>query len=282
MLNASAKEASLSRLQTHVERYETLAEDVRRDAVILFEKRQGVVHTVLACEQYLTHLANAPRELKKAVGELRTNFDSFAASVIDLEKQAKEVTVNSGSGAVAGTLTGVGVAAFGPTAAMAIATTFGTAGTGTAISTLSGAAATNAALAWLGGGAIAAGGGGMAAGNALLALAGPVGWAIGGVALLGAGGYAWYRNSEIAEEAQQKTEQVIEKVHVLEAAQQEVEHLAALTDQHNEGLKAQLRHLQAHAPDSYLAFSEEDKLHLGALINNAQSLGALIIRQINF
>ena len=70
---------------------------------------------------------------------------------------------------------------------MGIATTFGVASTGTAISTLSGAAATNAALAWLGGGALAAGGGGMAAGNALLALAGPVGWAIAGVALITSG-----------------------------------------------------------------------------------------------
>lgn len=61
------------------------------------------------------------------------------------------------------------------------------ASTGTVISTLSGAAATNAALAWLGGG----GGGGMAAGEAFLALAGPVGWAIAGVALLVSGLMFW-------------------------------------------------------------------------------------------
>ena len=65
------------------------------------------------------------------------------------------------------------------------------ASTGTVISTLSGAAATNAALAWLGGGALAAGGGGMAAGEAFLALAGPVGWAIAGVALLVSGLMLW-------------------------------------------------------------------------------------------
>ena len=80
---------------------------------------------------------------------------------------------------------GVSVAALGPTAAMGVATTFGVASTGTAISALSGAAATNAALAWLGGGALAAGGGGMAAGEAFLAMAGPVGWTIAGVALVG-------------------------------------------------------------------------------------------------
>lgn len=105
------------------------------------------------------------------------------------------VAKNVGKGA-AGIGAGVAVAALGPTAAMGIATTFGVASTGTAISALSGAAATNAALAWLGGGALAAGGGGMAAGNALLALAGPVGWAIAGVALLSSGILFWKGKSD--------------------------------------------------------------------------------------
>ena len=67
---------------------------------------------------------------------------------------------------------------------------------GLAISALSGAAATNAALAWLGGGALAAGGGGMAAGNVFLALAGPVGWAIAGVALIASGLMFWNLRSD--------------------------------------------------------------------------------------
>ena len=79
-----------------------------------------------------------------------------------------------------GVTAGAAVVSVAPTVAMWVATTFGTASTGTAISALSGAAATNAALAWLGGGALAVGGGGMAAGNAFLALAGPVGWGIAG------------------------------------------------------------------------------------------------------
>ena len=91
----------------------------------------------------------------------------------------------------AGTSFGISVATLGPWAAMGVATSFGTASTGTAISLLSGAAAKNAALAWLGGGAIAAGGGGMAAGNAFLALAGPVGWGLAAVSLLTGGLFFW-------------------------------------------------------------------------------------------
>lgn len=110
----------------------------------------------------------------------------------DYETAAK---VNIG-GAAAGTTLGVGVATLGPTAAMGVATTFGIASTGTAISTLSGAAATNAALAWLGGGALAAGGGGMSAGTTLLALAGPIGWTIAGMALVGSGLLFWRAKSD--------------------------------------------------------------------------------------
>lgn len=91
-----------------------------------------------------------------------------------LEEEYRASHVGKGT-AAAGVAVGAGVAAFAPTAALAIATTFGTASTGTAIATLSGAAAIIPPR-QLGGGALAAGGGGMSAGSALLALAGPVGW----------------------------------------------------------------------------------------------------------
>lgn len=98
-----------------------------------------------------------------------------------IERDYNAAIAKDAGAAAAGAAAGVAVAAMGPTVAMGVATTFGVASTGTAISTLYGAAATNAALAWLGGGALAAGGGGVAAGEALVALAGPVGWAIAGV-----------------------------------------------------------------------------------------------------
>lgn len=91
-----------------------------------------------------------------------------------------------GSGAI-GVSAGTTVAVMGPSIAMGVATTFGTASTGTAISTLSGAAATNAAMAWLGGGALTAGGGGMAAGNVFLGLTGPIGWSIIGFGIISTG-----------------------------------------------------------------------------------------------
>ena len=101
-----------------------------------------------------------------------------------MKKERKQTVASAGTVGV-GTAIGVG----GQTAAMSIATTFGTASIGTAISTLSGAAATNAATAWLGGGALAAGGGGMATGSLVLGAIPVVGW---GLAAAGAG-YGIYR-----------------------------------------------------------------------------------------
>lgn len=121
-------------------------------------------------------------EWKCQVDKIESDYDS-----------ATKVNLNAGA---AGAGLGVGVVALGPTAAMSIATTFGVASTGTAISTLSGAAATNAALAWLGGGTLAAGGGGMAGGSALIALSGPVGWTIAGVAIASSGLMLWIAKSE--------------------------------------------------------------------------------------
>lgn len=138
-------------------------------------------------QELFDKIRNVPDEKRlqyKKLKEIRLNWKQQAEKI---EKDFKNSTAKNAGAGAAGVSAGIAVAALGPTAAMGIATTFGVASTGTAISTLSGAAATNAALAWLGGGALAAGGGGMAAGNALLALAGPVGWAIAGVALITSG-----------------------------------------------------------------------------------------------
>lgn len=280
MFNSDAKDEALARLKKEVDAYEKEANAARADAVALFELRQRTRQTVLACEHYLSDLANAPRELKKSVGALRTEYDSFQQELVELEAKAHDAAVKSGGGAAAGVGAGVGVAAFAPTAAMAIATTFGTASTGTAISALGGAAATNAALAWLGGGAVVAGGGGMAGGNALLALAGPVGWAIGGASLIGAGGYAWYRNGQVAEEASEKAKGVREQRLTLERGREEMNQVQVLTETNDAGVRDQLRYLQSEAPQDYLTFQTEDKQHLGALINNVNVLAELLNRKI--
>ncbi len=138
-----------------------------------------------AMQDHFNRISNIPRELRVTSNKLQNVSANWKQQVDKIEESYKNAKIEAGAAAGIGAGVGGAVVAMGPTAAMGVATTFGVASTGTAIASLSGAAATNAALAWLGGGAIVAGGGGMAAGSAFLALAGPIGWAIAGVYLLG-------------------------------------------------------------------------------------------------
>ncbi|ETT45432.1 hypothetical protein BSK66_10070 [Paenibacillus odorifer] len=147
-------------------------------------------------QELFDKIRNVPSEKHLDYRKLKVVRSNWKQQVEKIESDYKNAVVKNAGKGVAGVSAGVAVAALGPTTAMGIATTFGVASTGTAISALSGAAATNAALAWLGGGALAAGGGGITAGNALLALAGPVGWAIAGIALLGSGLLFWKTKSD--------------------------------------------------------------------------------------
>lgn len=155
------------------------------------------LHATLGIIQSLfDKIRNVPSDKQDEYEKIKLVHMNWKQQVDKIENDYEKIKRDKVGVGIGGALGGVGVAMLGPTAAMGIATTFGVASTGTAIAALHGAAAANAALAWLGGGALAAGGGGMAAGNALIALAGPVGWAIAGMAILGSGILFWMAKSD--------------------------------------------------------------------------------------
>ena len=157
----------------------------------------GAIYTELTNIQGLFDaIRNVPNDKKLHYEEIKRVQLGWKQQVDKIEADYNIAVAKNAAKGIAGVGAGVTVVALGPTAAMGVATTFGVASTGTAISTLSGAAATNAALAWLGGGAVWAGGGGMVAGKALLALAGPIGWAIAAVSLVSSGLLFWKATSE--------------------------------------------------------------------------------------
>ncbi|WP_219813947.1 hypothetical protein [Rathayibacter sp. AY1E3] len=153
------------------------------DGLSLLRQRERSTDLIALVELVVNSIANTPKSFSGDFEQIELDRARF----LDAEEIARADLVaarKSAAGAGAGVTAGAAIASVAPTAAMWVATTFGTASTGTAISTLSGAAASQAALAWLGGGAVAAGGGGTVAGGALLALAGPVGWSLAGAAVL--------------------------------------------------------------------------------------------------
>jgi len=216
----------------------------------------------------------------KTFSEFKAEYQIFTNTIAKFKKACKEVNFKSAGSSAAGVAAGVGVATLGPTAAMAIATTFGTASTGTAIASLSGAAATNATLALLGGGALSVGGGGMVAGSRILALFGPVGIGISAVTLIGGGFYASWKNEEIAKEADKEREPVEKKSAELEIPIVEIHRLIDLTDEHQNGVSEILLTLKSNAPNDYQDYSSTQKNFLASLINHVQSLSKLLNKKV--
>ena len=281
MFNALARREAVEKLRESLAEHEALRQEVEQASVRLFEqRRRAVAEVVEPVEDYVNRLARSPQEFDRSVREYRIEIDRFKSTVQRIEREAKRSKAVGGGAGVAGATAGVGLAAFGPTVAMAVATTFGTASTGTAISALSGAAAANAALAWLGGGALAAGGGGMAAGNALLALAGPVGWTVGGLAVAGSGIYLHYRNGDLARRATQERLGVEGEIRSLRTASREIGGLGTSTRTHIDGTLAVLGWLRDNAPNDYQQFATGQKERLAALVNHIRSLGELLRKKV--
>ena len=282
MLKSGVKKEALKALEEAQVDYTDLCERAQIKAEELFKLRQSTsLELIPEVEAYVNSLANTPKDFDKSFAEYKAEFTAFKSILHELELAAKQAQIKAGGGAAAGVAAGIGTVAFAPTAAMAVATTFGTASTGTAISTLSGAAASKAALAWLGGGALAKGGAGMAGGKALLALAGPVGWAVGGTAVVGAGLFARNKNGKIADQATVARKELEVHIRTTRSAILEIDRLLEQTDKHTKGMREMLNKLKQDAPVDYNQFNLEMRQSIAALINHVHSLSELLNKKVD-
>lgn len=274
MFYLKRKKKAIEALKDAETTYKNIGNHANHKAIELYSLRKGCSVAINNVEAYLTILANSPQNYKKEVASVQVSIKDFNEAV-KIEKEYSSGQPIEASISGAGLMGGSAIAALGPTAAMTIATTFGTASTGTAIASLFGAAATNAALAWLGGGAMAIGGGGMAAGQAFLALAGPVGWGIAGV--LGVGG--GILNKKAAEKAEQALYKVKPMIADLERKLQELCNLYTETDKLLPAID--INKVCKGFPKNYDEFTDDQKLRLGALINSTKAMGDLINKRIS-
>ena len=224
-------------------------------------------------------IRNIPSEKKLECENLKKIRLNWKQQAEKIESDYKTAAIRNAGAGAAGVGAGVAVAALGPTAAMGIATTFGVASTGAAISALSGAAATNAALAWLGGGALAVGGGGMAAGNAFLALAGPIGWSIAGVAIV-ASGVMFLKSSSEKKKIENIFTLISERdVNLYKLAVVELSERIARIDNESQMLKEAIIVVKSFETD-YDAMTEKQQYQLGAYLNLMLSSTQLLINPI--
>lgn len=211
-------------------------------------------------------IRGVPAEEALKFEEVKKLSSSWKLQAERIEKEYDDFIAKNAMAGAAGGALGVGVAAFGPTVAMGVATTFGVASTGTAISALGGAAATNAALAWLGGGALAAGGGGMAAGQALLTLAGPIGWTI-GIASLATCGIIFF----LGRKRQKRLEEIFTLVtkrefYTYKLAETEIKEKVNTIINETSQLVAATQEIKTFGTD-YRSMTEEQQYRLGVYVN---------------
>lgn len=266
MFNNDLKKEAIARLERLQREYDDKSKSIEKAAMNLYDCRKKSLLIIAQAEIYINSLANTPKEFSKEMEEIKVNGKEFNYAV-ELEKDPSKTEKIAS------------IAALSPTATMAIATTFGTASTGTTIATLSGAAATNAALACIGGGAIATGG--MAAGNVFLALAGPIGWGIGAVGL-GIGIFTMgKKNKEIARKATNEAFKVKEAINKMEKGRVNINQLLKLNEKMNNGISMSLKNMTLNRIRDYIDFSDEQKREIGALVNNLKSLSVLINKRLD-
>lgn len=261
-------------LQDSVTEYNDAYTIMNDKGVQLFVERSRAVDSILFVESLVNSIANRPKSFDAEFEEIKTNRQKFTDSCEFANQELQEAR-KAATSAGAGLAAGASVAFMAPTAAMWIATTFGTASTGAAISTLSGAAATNAALAWLGGGALAAGGGGMAGGSAFLALAGPVGWTIAGATLLSSILIFTAKKTKLNKQKNEEIAAIKNNIEIVHEMDAQIGMILSETAATRTGLNDMLKEASPLFGADYLNFADEQKQLLGALVNNTKALAAM-------
>lgn len=231
-------------------------------------------------EALVNSIANRPKEFNKAFEEFHCEKETFLSTCDFADKELKAAR-KVASEAGAGLFAGASVASMAPTAAMWVATTFGTASTGAAISTLTGAAATNAALAWLGGGAITVGGGGVAAGHALLAMAGPIGWTISGATLLTSIVLFTKKKMELSKDKGDQITDIKKNTEATKEYYLQISELLKVTETLREQLTNVYTQSMSLYGKDYITVAEEDKMLLGNLVNTVKTLSALLNKTVD-
>lgn len=282
MFNSNLKNEALRIHKETLERYNSSYGAMTKSCEQLYDLRVKSVDLIKWVQCVLNNIANTPKVFDTQLGKIGKELTKFSETE-EYAKEAYDKALKAGVNIAGGAAAGLGVAAMAPTFMMHIATTFGTASTGTAISALSGAAAQKAAIAWLGrtfAGFAVKEGAGMAAGQAFLALAGPIGWGINagavGIALISLAN----KNKKLADDAVKEAKEIAKAREALDEANETIKSLISKTDLLYNDIDKQRNRIIGFANLDYTSMSDEDKYSLGTLVNNTLSLSELLNKTV--
>ena len=278
MFKTTEKKEVSNQLKEAIGKYNKGVNEVNEVAKKNFQLKIDLASKLIPkTENFFNRITNIPSEYFESL----SNYKLGKSTILELEEELskeeeklKNSNLKEGVAASSGVVGGLGLATLGPSAATALASTYGVASTGVAISTLSGAAAQSAALAWLGGGAVVAGGGGMAAGTSLLALMGPIGIAAGGLTLAGTGIYKYFQTNKQIKQARERRRQINMLRSKFPSIVNNLENDSKIVVQTGDTAEHHLNYLIKHAPINYKLFSETEKNELHSYVQGLKILTA--------
>lgn len=278
MFYNTLKKEALRIHESTLNRYNASYEKMKTACEKLYTIRVESVELIQLIERVINSIANTPKEFDTQLGKIGKELIKFRETE-EYTREAYNASIKAGVNIFGGAAAGMGVAAMAPTALMGIATTFGTASTGTAISALSGAAAQKAAIAWIGrtfAGFAVKGGAGMAAGQAFLALVGPIGWGITatstGISLISLSN----KNKELADKAVNEAKEIARAREALDETTEKVIFLVTKTETLFSDINSQRETIMSYMNADYLSLLKEEQYYLGSLVNNTLSLSVLL------
>lgn len=278
MFNSSLKKKALRIYEETLQRYNNSHEAMGKSCKKLYAVRGESVELIKLIQRVVNSIANTPKEFDTELGKIGKELTKFSETE-EYAKKAYDASLKAGVNIAGGAAAGIGIASMAPTALMSVATTFGTASTGTAISALSGAAAQKAAMAWIGrtfAGFAVKGGAGMAAGQAFLALAGPIGWGITaastGISLIS----LTNKNKELANNAVKEAKEIAKAREVINETNEKIKNLKSRTNLLYNDMNKQRNRITSLMNLDYTLMTDDNKYFLGTLVNNTLSLSMLL------
>ena len=303
MLYTKPKKEALTIHERAVSKYNLAFQKMEQLGGCLYEKRCDCVTLLREIEFLVTTIANRPKEFDKKISKIQAERESFRETET-YAAEAINAAIKSGISVASGTAGGVAAAKW-------VATIFGTESTGAALSTLSGATAANAAVhlggsaiadgialstgsalsalsgtaatnvaVHLGSGALAAGGTGVAGSQALLALAGPIGWGITGVTTAASVFALGRKNKKIADEAIAEAKKITIAGAEVDATSAQIQHLMDETVMLMDSLRDMVQVNWTLKGTNYLELSEDEQYRLGTMVNNTLALAEMLNKTI--
>ena len=253
MLGFGDKKKAKIKFEKEVRSYDENVINLNKKIDWLHYEKERTYYVLKNVETCLNMLKNTPEKMIIELNSAKLEISTFEKEIDIIKKELEKIefsAVTSGvKTAAAGVAAGTTVVGFAPSAAMAVATTFGTASTGVAISSLSGEAATNAA------------------GTALLALAGPIGWAIGGTGLIFSGLSINGKNKQAVEKYNEEVTNIRKEIVKLKLISAEIDRVGSGLRTDRDILKSKLSLAQDTYPKNYDEMNNDQRLYLGAIVN---------------